>query len=56
MTELYLGEPPTYIKQWIIEHSKPKMTPLCFTAEEDGSEVSLVFTDYGMPDDNPPVL
>ena len=59
MTEIFLGNPPEHIRQWIIAHSepiKPKMTPLCFTAETDGSEVSLVFTDYGIPDDNPPVL
>lgn len=57
MTEVYLGEPPAHIKNWIIEHSKPKMTPLCFTAQEDGSRVVLEFANYGeVPDDNPPVL
>ena len=42
MTELYLGKPPEHIKNWIIAHSKPKMTPLCFTAEEAGSTVKMV--------------
>ena len=41
MTELYLGKPPEHIKNWIIAHSKPKMTPLCFTAEEPGSTVKM---------------
>ena len=42
MTELYLGKPPEHIKNWIIAHSKPKMTQLCFTAEEAGSTVKMV--------------
>ena len=41
MTEIFLGNPPEHIKNWIIAHSKPKMTPLCFTAEEAGSTVKL---------------
>ena len=56
---IFLGEPPANIKQWIIEHYAPPTPaagPLCFTAEQDGSSVSLVHQDYGMPDDNPPVL
>ena len=44
MTKVYLGNPPEHIRQWIIAHSepiKPKMTPLCFTAEEANSTVKL---------------
>ena len=41
MTEVYLGKPPEHIKNWIIAHSKPKMTPLCFTAEEANSSVAM---------------
>ena len=44
MTEIYLGNPLEHIKNWIIAHSepiKPKMTPLCFTAEEANSSVKL---------------
>ena len=36
--------------------SEPKSGPLCFTAEEDGSSVSLVFEDNGIPDPTPPQL
>ena len=41
MTEIYLGNPPEHIKNWIIEHSKPQLTELCFTAEEANSGVKL---------------
>ena len=44
MTEIYLGNPPEHVKNWIIAHSepiKPKMTPLCFMAEEANSSVEL---------------
>ena len=41
-TKLFLGKPPAHIKQWIIDHySKPKLTELCFTAEEANSSVKL---------------
>ena len=41
-TKIFLGEPPAHIKQWIIDHySKPKLTELCFTAEEANSSVKL---------------
>ena len=41
-TKLFLGEPPAHIKQWIIDHySKPKLTELCFTAEQANSSVKL---------------
>ena len=41
MTEIYLGNPPEHIKNWIIAHSKPQLTELCFTAEEANSSVKL---------------
>ena len=50
MTELYLGKPPEHIKNWIIAHSKPKMTPLCFTAEEAGSTVRMESVDNAGPE------
>ena len=43
---IFLGNPPENIKQWIIEHytppTPPTSGPLCFTAEQDGSSVSLI--------------
>ena len=60
MNSIFLGEPPANIKQWIIEHytppTPPASGPLCFTAEQDGSSVSLVFQDTGTPDSNQPQL
>ena len=56
---IFLGNPPENIRQWIIEHYTPPTPaagPLCFTAEQDGSSVSLVHQDYGMPDPTPPNL
>ena len=57
---IFLGEPPANIKQWIIEHYAPPTPaagPLCFTAEQDGSSVSLVYQDdYGFSDPTPPTL
>ena len=41
MTEIYLGNPPEHIKNWIIAHSKPQLTELCFTAEAANSSVKL---------------
>ena len=47
---IFLGNPPENIKQWIIEHYTPPTPaagPLCFTAEQDGSSVSLIgWDDY----------
>ena len=40
-THIFLGNPPADIKQWIIEHSKPQLTELCFTAEASNSSVKL---------------
>ena len=57
--QVFLGEPPANIKKWIIEHYAPPTPaagPLCFTAEQDGSSVSLVHQDYGVPDPTPPNL
>jgi hypothetical protein len=48
-TSIYLGMPPPKIKEWIMNNYKPDMTkvPLHFTANEDGSSVSLVcYDDY----------
>ena len=57
---IFLGNPPENIKQWIIEHYAPPTPaagPLCFTAEQDGSSVSLVYQDdYGFSDPTPPTL
>jgi hypothetical protein len=46
-TNIFLGMPPPKIKEWIINNYKPDMTkvPLHFTANEDGSSVSLVCFD-----------
>ena len=41
MTEIFLGNPPEHIKNWIIAHSKPQLTELCFTAEQANSSVKL---------------
>ena len=62
--DIFLGKPPASIEAWIKKHYKPTPPtpptptnePLCFTAEEDGSSVSLVFKDNGMPDPTPPQL
>ena len=48
MTEIYLGNPPEHIKQWIIEHSKPQCDALCFTAKYNDSTIRL--TKVGNPD------
>ena len=56
---IFLGNPPENIKQWIIDHYTPPTPaagPLCFTAEQDGSSVSLVYQDYGVSDPTPPNL
>ena len=50
---IFLGNPPENIKKWIIEHYAPPTPvsgPLCFTAEQDGSSVSLVYQDSGESD------
>ena len=48
MTEIYLGNPPEHIKNWIIEHSKPQCDALCFTAKADQSMLRL--SQSGNPD------
>ena len=57
---IFLGNPPENIKKWIIEHYAPPtpvLGPLCFTAEQDGSSVGLVYhQDYGVSDPTPPTL
>ena len=48
---IFLGNPPENIKQWIIDHytpPTPPARPLCFTAEQDGSSVSLIGWDTDM--------
>ena len=50
-TNIFLGYPPENIKQFIIDNYGPKedpmlKVPLHFTAEQDGSSVSLVCYDY----------
>lgn len=42
--DVFLGEPPAHIKQWIIDHYEPPRTELCFTAKEPDSSVSIVAT------------
>jgi hypothetical protein len=51
-TSIYLGNPPENIKKWIKENYKPDMTkvPLHFTANEDGSSVSLLCYDAAAND------
>ena len=49
MTEIYLGNPPEHIKQWIIEHSKPQCDALCFTAKAGQSMLRL--SKIGSPQD-----
>lgn len=43
MTEIYLGEPPKHIKDWIIaHHSRGGLDkPLRFTATEAGASICL---------------
>ena len=54
---IFLGRPPANIEAWIKEHILlPANQQLCFTAEKDGSSVSLVYQDYGVPDPTPPNL
>ena len=48
MTEIYLGNPPEHIKNWIIAHSKPQCDALCFTAKAGQSMLRL--SKVGSPD------
>ena len=48
MTEIYLGNPPEHIKNWIIAHSKPQCDALCFTAKAGQSMLRL--SKIGSPD------
>ena len=47
-TQIFLGNPPEHIKQWIIEHSKPKCDALCFTSKYNNQTIQL--TKVGNPD------
>ena len=39
---IFLGNPPENVKQWIIDHSGPDLTiPLCFEAVDAGATVAL---------------
>ena len=41
-TQIFLGNPPAIVEQWIKDHYGPKLDePLCFTAEEAGSVVGM---------------
>ena len=41
-TQIFLGNPPANVEQWIKDHYGPKLDePLCFTAQEAGSTVKL---------------
>ena len=46
-TQIFLGNPPEHIKQWIIEHSKPKCDALCFTAKNN--QATLRVAKLGNP-------
>ena len=50
---IFLGEPPANIKQWIIEHytppTPPTSGPLCFTAEQANSTVRFDSMAEGVP-------
>ena len=48
MIDVYLGNPPEHIKNWIIAHSKPQCDALCFTAKYNQSTIKL--TKVGNPD------
>ena len=48
-TQIFLGNPPEHIKNWIIAHSKPQCDALCFTAKYNQSTIQL--TKVGKPDD-----
>ena len=55
--DIFLGMPSAKIKAWIKEHRQsPKNQPLCFTAEQDWSSVSLVQQGNGGTDPTPPNL
>lgn len=42
MTEIYLGEPPEYIKNWMLQHQDGGLDkPLRFTATEAGASVRM---------------
>ena len=42
LTHIFLGNPPTNVKQWIKDHYGPKLDePLCFTAEAANSTLHL---------------
>ena len=47
-TQIFLGNPPEHIKNWIIAHSKPQCDALCFTAKADQSMLRL--SKVGSPD------
>ena len=52
-TNIFLGNPPANVQQWIKDHYGPKLDePLCFTAEEAGSTVGMevVFESAPPPD------
>ena len=39
---IFLGNPPENVKQWIIDHSGPDLTiPLCFEAIDAGATIAL---------------
>ena len=42
MNNIFLGNPPENVKQWIIDHSGPDLSiPLCFEAVDAGATVAL---------------
>ena len=42
-TQIFLGNPPANVEQWIKDHYGPKLDePLCFTAKEANSTVRMV--------------
>ena len=42
MNNIFLGNPPENVKQWIIDHSGPDLSiPLCFEAVDAGATIAL---------------
>ena len=47
-TQIFLGNPPANVQQWIKNHYGPKCDALCFTAKYNNSTIQL--TKLGSPD------
>ena len=50
-TQIFLGNPPANVEQWIKDHYGPKLDePLCFTAQEPGSTVRMESVNNAGPE------